>query len=57
MRKMTTEELRKVEGGSITFNATYLNAIYKISSLLFEVGKELGSSIRRFATGSTCPVK
>ncbi len=57
MRKMTTEELRKVEGGSITFNATYLNAIYKISSLLFEIGKELGSSIRRFATGSTCPVK
>ena len=57
MEKLKKKELEEIEGGSITFNATYLNALYKITSLLFEVGRELGSSIRRVSSKSICPIK
>lgn len=57
MMKLESKELQKIEGGSVTFNATYLNALYKISSLLFDVGRELGSSIRRVSSKSLCPIK
>lgn len=48
-------ELQKIYGGSIT--ATFINAIVKGLSLLIELGKSLGSSIRRITSGSTCSVK
>ncbi len=58
MERVKNEEMKNIKGGgTITFNATFLNAIYKISSLVFDIGKELGSSIRRISTDSVCPVK
>lgn len=57
MEKLVENELMNIQGGSVTFNSTYLNAIYKLSSLLFDVGRELGSSIRRVASNSVCPIK
>ena len=48
-------ELKTIYGGSIT--ATFINAIVKGLSLLIELGKSLGSSIRRITSGSTCAVK
>jgi hypothetical protein len=57
MTKIEKDELMKIEGGSLTFNATYLNAIYKLSDLLFEIGRELGSSIRRVSSNKVCPLK
>lgn len=57
MKKVDKEVLKNIEGGTVSFNATYLNAIYKISSLVFEIGKEVGSSIRRVSSDKICPVK
>lgn len=57
MKKINKEELQAIEGGTVSFNASYLTALYKFSTLLFEVGKELGSSIRRISTNSVCPLK
>lgn len=57
MNKVEKCELQMIEGGAVTFNASYLTALYKVSSLLFEVGKELGSSIRRISSNSLCPLK
>ncbi len=57
MERVKEEELKNISGGGITFNATYLNAIYKISSLLFDIGRELGSSIRRISSNQVCSLK
>ena len=57
MIKLEKEELKKIDGGALVFNATYLNALYKFSSLIFDVGKEVGSSIRRLSENKVCPLK
>ncbi len=56
MQKVCEREIENIYGGGMTFNATYLNAIYKISSLIFEIGKEVGSSIRRVSSDKVCPL-
>ena len=57
MKKIEKNELQTIEGGAVSFNASYITALYKFSTLLFEVGKELGSSIRRISTHSVCPLE
>lgn len=49
------QDLKCINGGSIT--ATFINAIVKGLSLLIELGKSLGSSIRRISSGNTCSPK
>ena len=51
---LNDNELKSINGGSIT--ATFLNAIVKGLSLLIELGKSLGSSIRRITSGTTCKI-
>ena len=57
MMKLQKKELYNIEGGSMTFNATYINAIYKLSELIFNIGREVGSSIRRVSSIKVCPLK
>lgn len=52
---LKNSELKNIIGGSIT--ATFINAVVKGISLLIELGKSLGSSIRRITSGATCAVK
>ena len=51
--KLSNEELISIYGGA---SATFINAIVKGISLLIDLGKSLGSVIRRISSGETCDV-
>lgn len=46
-------ELYKLIGGA-GFNATFVNAIMRSVSFIFDFGKTIGSAIRRSITGNIC---
>ena len=49
---MEERELKNISGGAI--NATLLNAIIRGASLLYELGRSIGSSLSRVRTGKYC---
>ena len=50
--RISDEELLKIYGGSVS--ATFINAIVKGIFLIVELGKSLGSSIRRVSDNKIC---
>lgn len=53
--KLTKEQLIKIQGGG-WLTGTILNAVIKGVGTIFELGKSLGSAIRRISAGSVCTV-
>ncbi len=47
-------ELVEVKGGATTSLPTLINAITKGISLLFEIGRSVGSTMRRIFTNNFC---
>lgn len=56
MSKVEDRELEKVLGGT-SLSGTIINAITNFTKLLYEVGHDFGSAIRRIGTGNMCPMK
>ena len=54
MRQLNDKELMRIEGGA-GFTASLLNAASRAISTLMELGRNLGSAIRRTINGSICP--
>lgn len=54
MRKLNKEELLNISGGGIS--ASLLNAISRAVSTLMDLGRSLGTSIRRSISGKVCSV-
>ena len=52
MRKLNKEELLNISGGGIS--ATWINAISRAVSTLMDLGRSLGTSIRRSISGKIC---
>lgn len=52
---MKKEELLQIVGG-VSITGTLLNSIYKVGNMIFEVGRSLGSAIRRAIGGKMCPI-
>lgn len=52
--KLTVIELKQVNGGGIT--SSFINAISKGVKTFMDLGRSLGSSIRRLVNGSVCPI-
>ena len=52
---LSENECRKVKAGSIT--GTLLSAVTKVVSSIFDIGRALGSSIRRISSKSSCALK
>lgn len=52
---MKKEELLQIVGG-INITGTWLTSIYKVGNMVFEVGRSLGSAIRRAIGGKMCPI-
>ena len=57
MIKLDNNELMDIKGGNIAYTATMINAICRVVDIIFEVGKNIGSSIRRSSENSVCPLK
>ena len=53
--KVEDIELSKISGGD-GLGATFLNYLTNALKTIYGVGQELGGSIRRIATGKTCPL-
>ncbi len=49
---MSKEEMLLVKGGGIS--STMLNAIARLATTIYNVGRAFGSSLRRLFTRSTC---
>lgn len=51
---MSREELYNIKGGDIS--ASLLNSIIRGITTICDLGKSVGSAIRRALNGSTCPL-
>lgn len=47
-------EMEKITGGAIT--SAWLNAISKAVGVVYELGRQTGSAIRRLINGNYCPL-
>ena len=49
---MKEQELKQIVGG----NASYINALVRGVNSILDIGRSLGSAIRRLVNGSLCPL-
>ena len=55
MKKMTKEDMYKIQGGEIAFTTAF-NTILKAINTLFSIGQALGSAITRTNNGTQCRI-
>ena len=56
MKELTNKELMDIKGGATNYlSAAFITAITRAGNLLLDLGRSLGTSIRRVATGNVCP--
>lgn len=53
---MRNEELVLIVGGS-TISGTVINAVMRVVNAALEVGRSLGTAIRRIKSRQLCPIK
>ena len=57
MRELDNKELLYIEGGALNWlSASFLNAASRALSTIMELGRSLGTAIRRTINGSVCPL-
>jgi len=56
MTELKREEMLNISGGASWFSASFLNAISRAVSTLMDLGRSLGTSIRRSVNGKICSV-
>ena len=52
MQKLTKEDMRKIRAGAVS--ASWISAIWKGLNVFTDLGRYLGSSIRRAIDGNFC---
>ena len=48
------EELYDITGGVLAFNSSILNALVAGARIVLEMGRSLGSALKRSMSGNTC---
>ena len=56
MQKINKNEMKQISGGALSLNGTIINSLIRYINVFFEIGKALGSAIRRNKAGTICPV-
>ena len=54
MKKLTKDEMIKISGGSSYLSSTLISALTRAGSTIFEIGRALGSTIRRMIENDKC---
>lgn len=54
MKELTNKEKFNITGGAIT--TTILNSIARLISTVYDLGRAVGSTLRRASTGNSCPL-
>lgn len=57
MKKLNKDELLKIEGGTDLYTSSFINALVKAGDALLDLGRSLGSAIRRLYEHNSCPIK
>ena len=55
MKKLTNEELKQIQGG-INWTASFISSIAKGINSILDLGRSLGSAIRRIQYGKMCSI-
>ena len=55
MKELNNLELLEIAGG-VNWTGTFFNAIARAIDTVMDVGRSLGSAIRRIANGSMCSI-
>ena len=55
LKELEVKEMVSINGGGITYS--FINAIVKAVSTIFDLGEKTGSAIRRFISGEYCNVR
>lgn len=55
MKKLNKNEMLNVTGG-INWSGTFINSLSKAVKTIMDLGRALGSSIRRIVGGTYCPI-
>lgn len=56
MKALANKDMICISGGSNNITASVINAIAKLVDTLFDIGRALGSSIRRSSNNGICPL-
>ena len=56
MRKLKRDEMIKIDGGS-SLSSTLISALTRAGTAIMDIGRSLGSAIRRIYEGSSCPLE
>ncbi len=56
MKELDSKELLNIDGGASWLTASWLNAASRILSTIMDLGRSLGTAVRRTIHGSICPV-
>ena len=48
-------ELRNIVGGNTTISSAFINSISKAIESILELGRSLGSAVRRITSSNVCP--
>ena len=54
MKELTNKELLEISGGAIS--AAFINALARGISTVLDLGRSLGTAIRRIFSGSICSI-
>ena len=52
--KLKAIEMKNITGGGLT--SSFINAISKAVNIVYELGKQTGSALRRIVYGKYCPI-
>ena len=55
MKELMTDELLAINGGTV-MTPSLINALVRGMNTFLDMGRSLGSAIKRALTGSSCPV-
>lgn len=56
MEELNNKELMKIEGGANWMSASFFNAASRAADTLLDIGRSLGSAIRRAISGNVCSI-
>lgn len=56
MRELQKQELLEISGGASWFSASFINAAARAMETLMDIGRSLGTAIRRTINGKYCSI-
>ncbi len=57
MNIINDENLVNIKGGSTSVSSTVINACVNLIETIYDIGRGVGSAIRRFVDGELCPLR